>query len=207
MLVTYGVDATVFDVIDAHRPRSIGDQLTLVHQVHAGKRIAPATVVIRNIENPRASGHKMTIGLTLEIYERFVAGLEMATGILGSGPFAKAPIIGSLAYGHDADPGKAEEFAYQIRNGEHLSRNDPAYALRNFVINNDGNSSQFDRRSFTQAALRCFYGFHKGQKISVIKPEALDGSEILVEAIRFFKKFHGKPPVAPPTPPALPDQK
>lgn len=203
MLVTFDVNPDVFDVIDAHRPRSIGDQLTLVHKIHAGKRIAPAAVILRNIDHTRLAGSRMTVGLTLEIYEKFASGLEMACGVVGSGPFAKAPIIGALAYGYDADPVKTEEFARQVKSGERLTRLDPAYALRNYVINMDGSSAQLDRKTFTVAALRCLYGYHRGHKFGVIKPQALLGSEIHTEAIRYFKKFHGRSNGPRPTPPTL----
>lgn len=192
MLVTRDVDPAVFDVIDGQRPRSIGDQLTLVHKIHAGKRIAPAAVILRNLENSRLSGRRMSVGLTLEYYERFKAGLDFACAAIGSGPFAKAPILGALAFGYEADPEKAKIFAEQVRTGERLVRMDPAMALRNFVINQDGNSSQLDRKTFTLVALRCFYGFHKNEHFGVIKPNAILGSETINEAMRFFRKFHGK---------------
>lgn len=201
IMVTRGIDPSVFDVIDAHRPRKIGDQLQLIHDLPQGRRIAAAATVLVSIERDAGYGKRHPIGLVLEVYKRHRAGLEFALTAVQTGPFSKAPMVAPLALAHATDATKAATFAKQVRDGERLTKKDPAYSLRNFVINAAGMSSTLDRRVSSTVAMRCLHAFFEGEALSALKPNMLVDSETYAKARRYFlRPFKNSLPQAKGTP-------
>lgn len=188
MMVTTGIDPSVFDTIDAHRPRKVGDQLILFHGMPQGRRMAAAASIIHSIETDSVGGRRLPIGLVIEIHKRHKEGLDFATNAIMAGAFSKAPIIGALAYAFAKDGEKVAVFAKQLRDGERLTKNDPAYALRDLIIHNTGLSSNLDRRTAFTATIRCLHAFFEGERLSVVRKNQLLDSETYQRARRYFEK-------------------
>lgn len=192
MLVTTGIDPSSFDTIDAHRPRTVGDQLILFHGIPQGRRVAAMASVIHNIEMQAAGGIRIPVGLAMRIYKQNKAGMDFAVDAIQHGPFSKAPIVGVLAYGYPKAPEKVAAYTKQIRDGERLTKNDPAYVFREMLLNVNGLSSNLDRRTIHTAGLRCMHAFFEGEKLSVIRRNQLIDSETYEKAWKYFQRAHVK---------------
>lgn len=188
MMVTRGVGEAVFDTIDAHRPRLVGDQLNLVHGFTQGRRIAATAMVINNIEKDQSFGKKLPIGQTMDVYARHKKGIDFALAAIEKGPFSKAPIVAPIALAFRTSNVKATTFAEQVRDGENLKKGDPAHTLRHLIINANGLSSAFDRRAVVVAALRCLHAHFMGETIGVIRWNQLVDSETYAHMRTFFLK-------------------
>lgn len=188
MLVTHGLDPAVFDTIDAHRPRRVGDQLILTHGLPNGRRIAATATALHTIEEDCRFGKRLAVGFTMEIYKRHKAGIDFVLDTITSGPFSKAPMTGPIAFAYPTNKVKVALFAKQVRDGERLTKKDPAYALRALVINSaSGMSSTVDRRALVGLTLRCMHAFCEGQFFSSSRQMDPETYQL---ARKYFLKAH-----------------
>jgi hypothetical protein len=131
-----------FDAIDRGSTRGIGDQLYVRHGIKNANRVAAMCTTIATI-CLRSTSRKHTVGTTLEIYNIYKKAVDAIEGVFhGNKLFTNSKVAGALAFCYNAMPSELDDFILQLDTGENIKRGDPAYALRNALING-GHSTNF----------------------------------------------------------------
>lgn len=192
MNVTYNMDPEALANIDGAIARKVGDQFRLIDGITDGRRVGACSVTIRDIESCfDTKATKMTFDQSRTIYARHKQGIDWAISVFRTRKtFGAAPMAGAMAYGYPRDPVKANHFAQQVVTGEQLTRKDPAYSLRNFLIAQQSNRTD-DRMLLSIVTLRSFYAFCHGHELEVIKPALLGpDTEVFRKTLAYFRKGH-----------------
>lgn len=192
MEVTYNIDPDAIANIDGNILRKTGDQFGLVDGLTNGKRIAATCMVIRNIaSNFEYDNAKMTFDQAREIYATYRTGVDWVCSAFGSRrTFGASPMTGAMAYAYPKAPVKANEFTKQVIDGEQLSKKDPAYTLRNYMLLNKFGSSS-ERRILTIVTLRAFFAYCHDHQLEVIKPALLTlESPTVAKTLQYFHRFY-----------------
>jgi hypothetical protein len=192
MNVTRNMDPDALANIDGAIGRKVGDQFNLVDGHTDGRRLAATVSVIRDIESAfESKSTKLTFDGARSIYARHKGGVDWALSVFRSRKtFGAAPMTGAMAYAFPRDPGKAARFAEQVIGGEQLTRKDPAYTLRNFLLTTSGGRAN-ERMLLSIITLRAFYAFAHNHELEVIKP-ALQGPETpaFQKTLAYFRRGH-----------------
>lgn len=131
-----GGGAKVIDVIDAGRPRGVGQQLQLRHGVYNGNMYAAIT---RTLMHLCAQTEKMHVGkfsvanslVVADIYEK-----EITHCFEHRSPdkiVRNAPVMAAAAFAMKAFPTQIEDFYARLTLGENLRREDPAHTCRRWL--------------------------------------------------------------------------
>ncbi len=205
MLVTHGVDPSALGNIDGQRIRSIADNLGLVYGVSAAKLITSRCAAIRVLEAYPETSHtgfsnKSSIAQVRDLFARYAEGLTWSTAVMPARfNVGQAPVAGALAYCYRTNPAKVEAFAIQVRDGENLTKSDPAYALRTFLEAQATSGTNVVRYTNLLATIRALYAYMNGEKLTVLKaatfldPTATKRDSTIDAAMKFFAKVYRSP--------------
>jgi hypothetical protein len=196
--------------IDRVRPRSVSDQMQLLFHVAQAKKVAAFCSVLSALEQKRDVGYNEILSLerTLEIRKRHESSLAWYFALLGGGRtslhrklMARAPVAGALIYAYPTDSAKIDFFAKQVRDGESLTRTDPAYALRLFLEQSADPTrptlaANAGRQMVACVALRAIVACLHGERITSLRPGAL-GAPFYRDACKALAKAQDTPPELP----------
>lgn len=138
LLVVTGLDPKAMMYIDAHAKRTTGDMLKIVLDRNITNREASIVNSHLKIGENGTSEFVFNKGRPspqdivdfMDHNKEFLSLLTSAGGsMLRSGAYCAL-----LHYGFQYDKDRAVELAAKINTGEHLSRNDPAYKMREMVL-------------------------------------------------------------------------
>lgn len=173
-ILATGLEDESIMYVDQNLRRSGSDMLKLV----LDKKITPRIVAIANFSLKLIDGdngfHHDARKINLEdlaavIDEDYeiISSICSAAGMLAKAGTACAIYHYAVRYGHE----NAIQFAKQVGTGEELSRNDPAFKLRNRLITTktSGGVAQIDDYKF---ALTACIAHRDGRKLEVLKPTA-----------------------------------
>lgn len=130
MMVVFDLQADYTAPIDQGRGRKVGEIVGLdtrtVAIVTALHRLQTATVSFKAT---------LSVSEVRDCYEANVDVVSSVLSICGNGGrrAVRSPIAGAVAYAWPINPEVCENFLVQVRDGEMIGRNDPAFALRNWV--------------------------------------------------------------------------
>lgn len=194
MMVSYNVSEASLGVIDIGKARTVGQTWDLLQgEVKNGRVLVSRASVIQRLAARSANKAKFLYADAQSAFNAYKDGLLWS---LKAMPGAKggdtAAVSGALAFAYPVDPDKVNTFAIQVRTGEMLTKNDPAYALRRLLSEHpsSGNKAQ---QLVSYATVRSVYAYIRGESLQVLKPNMLLGqgegmATVVEEAIRFFEK-------------------
>lgn len=178
LLLVCGLSDDVRLVVDQQAKRSMRDILHFAFD-HRVSHIAPAiaTVLLRNIE--KKPSQDITPSVVLECIEKYLDEIEYVVSLPKSKNFFAAPFLAGFIYSlwdlgqhieKEAIEKRISFFMNQVETGEMLTKTDPAFHLRNYLVstkkNSGGHSIQTERFAKT---LKAFYAFVEGKKMGVLR--------------------------------------
>lgn len=164
-----GIEVNAMDVIDAGKPRSVGDQLHLVHGVVGGNQVAAALNVIAEFATGRLSSLSTPQAVAImEIYGKHIDIIRELIGVLK--PARKGPVVGAMAFARASHPKEIDEFATMVGHGENLKRGQPAFTFREWLIKGvTGKAQSSVRRYVGESAFNAAYNHIHNNTLVMIK--------------------------------------
>lgn len=188
---------SLFDATDFGKPRSLGFTLQSVHGIRNGMRTAAAIASIGCI----CARFRPSImsDQAVDIYRIFKVEIETMNDLIGAHrSMQKGHIVGSLAFALKTGDPKATEFCHQVITGENISRNTPAYTLRQAILD-------FTKKTKTGTYIPniilwcagCLMAHLQGRSMSTVKSAygPLDEMcELLPKEVASVRSILGNPP-------------
>ncbi len=199
-MVTHGLDPAALANIDGGKVRKVSENLGLIYGVKFSHLVTSRALLIHGLERQPFGANdfndRLTVAQVRDVYARHTAALDWSTATLPNGSqWGAAGVAGALAWAWKTNPVAVNAFAVQVRDGENLTKSDPAYTLRAFILTTRVNST--NRYTIMLATIRALYAAVRGQPLRVLKtslmlaPSAESRESTIDEAIRFFSAAHG----------------
>lgn len=175
--VTRGIPETVagnpeiftMDVIDAGRPRSVADMLSLNHQVKNSCLVASTC---RNIASLCAGGDRVsnTMGITMAIMSIYQAEIEaVITATSGFRPLRRAAVIAPIVLAAKIDLAKTVAFSLTLSNGEEVKKGMPVLALRNHLVSHPTPREFYGELICAEWVANALFAHFAGEKLTLIR--------------------------------------
>lgn len=133
MLVSEGVVAEAFSVIDTGEKRQIGDELSARYGIKSAHRIC--AIINKVAFLCLTDTYRATIGSSLNMYYLLKESIDNILSVApDKGVAKKSSVTGTLVLCHTVYPDEIKIFSEQVALGEALQRNDPAFVLRDFLF-------------------------------------------------------------------------
>lgn len=187
VLVFYGMSEEAREAVDKGRSRTVSDEL----RMFAG--LANASTVVAYVKfcarlYAGTGGSKIifpTRTMFEEWYGCFKDGVDMAVAHLGTSgaanPFRRAPVAGSFAFAHKANPEKVQALAQRLKDGTGLEKNEPMWALRRALL--ESTRAEADTASVTsRKVLRAIHMALRGESAANIQDSE--------KGITYFRKSY-----------------
>lgn len=184
MSVTRGLSTAAQEVVDAQKPRSVADQLSLIDGLPSANKYAGACRVIAEIDQGRQVD-KYTLNGIREILAKHRQNIADIRKQMHGTEFDSVVVVGPLAYALAADRSRIMQLATQISGGEGLKRTDPGYQVREYIMRNGCR----DRRAIIGVVLRGAYAHLHNEPIDHLKAAMLvdPTSPIMRKITEFFR--------------------
>ena len=184
LAVTRGLSSAAQEVVDAQKPRSVSDQLSLIDGLPSANKYAGACRVIAEIDKGRQLD-KYTLNDIRVILGKHKQDIADIRKQMHGTEFDSVVVVGPLAYALAADRAKVLELTTQISRGEGLKRTDAGYQIREHVLRNGCR----DRRAVIGVMLRGAYAHLHGEKIDHLKVAFLADltSPLMRKVVEFFR--------------------
>ncbi len=175
-----GLLLKTMDVIDRGRKRDIGQQLYLSHGYHNGPLKAKCANTIAYIA---ADGVRVALNTpkTLYILEKlnFDKSIDAIANCTINGRQRTAMVIGTLAFYHKQNPGRAIEFAQGLFRMEELKRGHPVLALIRYLQSHHQGTG-LQRLATIKTICGCLRAFESNEELTEAKPiqEAFDWLQV-----------------------------
>jgi hypothetical protein len=128
MLVVRVSDITIHDSIDR------GGVRTVAFVTGLDRNITSACSALRMLEYGYQTNAQVTPGETQEIYEHHKDAFDvLGKSLPAKKNWAPAGVYAACIWGFPINSTKTQQFLHQVQTGELIQRNDPAYALREWL--------------------------------------------------------------------------
>lgn len=170
LLVVTGLSEDSQIYVDQHVKRSNTDMLQIV----MNKSVSTNVTAIANYSLRLREGDSFTFRTekpSLDTLVDYIAEHgELLDLIFSScGKRVRAPIACAVFhYAQKYNVDKAVEFALQLRDGENISRTDPAYRLRDYIGNHTEGGNTASTRHYSYAVTACI-AHAQGKQLSILK--------------------------------------
>jgi hypothetical protein len=170
MLITRGVPSNgsekhrgmfAIDAVDRGRTRAVGQQLQLRHGWENGNLAASAcnTILTLVCHSTGVTAGRSDTGKALQVIASFGSELRFCMENRSTLPGLRiGPVIGSFAFAMRVFPEDVKEAYLRFVSGVDMKRDDPMYALRNFLLKRagatNGNTYLYTSRAVLQALKR-----------------------------------------------------
>jgi hypothetical protein len=190
------------DNIDRVKPRSIADQLQLIDHIPNASQVAAWAGVVMDLEEVGIGHKSMTLEQARAIRLRHLPAMEWLQTVVFGGNVAgrkrirKAAVGGVFVYCYPTAPDRLDLFAKQVRDGENLTRSDPAYALRAYLEKVEqakaGTETRAAKHEITVLTLRAVLAFIKGEQLTTLRAATILGGSFYRDACKYFARAHQK---------------
>ena len=160
MLVTRGVALEVTGPIDIGRKRE-----TSFLMGRSGKWVAAVTELGR-LATAMLGSAKATPAWISEIYAAHKESMNAVFPLFNTNSKTPSSVIAACAYAYLLNPDKVLSFVVQVRDGELLTRGDPAFGLRNWLVSHRGRLGSAHEVTF--ATLNCIAHEMKKSKLASV---------------------------------------
>lgn len=172
ILVVHGLKDKSQIYVDQHAKRSLADVLRLaLDKTVSTKMTAILNFMIRLKEvkgNFEMRGAKITPDEALDYMSENTEELALLTMACGQ-KMRTAACAAIFSFADKYDTNIAYQFANQVRDGEHLSKTDPAYKLRKYLDDYPGTDSNQMMETYKNAVSACI-AFAQGKKLESLRP-------------------------------------
>lgn len=166
--------------------RTVADRLRMEGGINNNNAAALTAVIAWLI-----SGTKVALR-TLDLYNEWTAAAE------GGHKFAlehlikvrfmrNATVAGAFAFAYKADPEAVAKFAFRVRDGEGLTRTEPAFALREFLMLQAGGHKRPFKQTQTDVAYKVLNAIY-----ACLHKQTRQKLAVNVEAYEFFRSFYSR---------------
>ncbi len=156
------------DLIDVGGKRSVADSLHLSHGVHNANVVSGVANAIVQICAP--STRTSSVGLALAVLRIYGPSIHTAIQLVGNfKPAKKSPIIATIAFAMQIDPNAVSLFACQISRGEDIRVGDPAFCLREYMINRGLQTGRLASQFAIECVANSIYNAIHGNQIKLLK--------------------------------------
>jgi hypothetical protein len=169
MPVARGAKKETMAVIDIGAKRTTADYMHLHHGIKNATRVCGSVNIIYfiafNFQSFTVQPHIAKIGI-----DYFYEQIREIIVINGNFSVGKNSLItGALAFAAKTNP-RIIEFVKQFATGENLKAGDPAFVMRNWVINGNAlQSSNPSRKTTLECIFNCLMAFMKGKTMGKMK--------------------------------------
>lgn len=171
--VASGLDHDAFDTIDQGRKRTTGD----VFARQGYKHYITLASAARNLwkyqngyQNKTGQFRPDMANQLLEEHPALHAAVERACNLSAKQGLIHGGILSFLVYATSCvDEAGSEKFWSQVMTGEGLTKNMPAYWLRERLINNRGAVAKLDGDTIVALSIKAWNSFRAGKPLKVLK--------------------------------------
>jgi hypothetical protein len=161
-------DLFTFDAIDQGVKRNIGEQLHVRHNVANANQVAAGAKKIVHLCT--AKNPVMSVANTLAVIKYYEKELQDAISMLrGTRALLRAPVVGAAAFCLRVGGAPVRSFVELCGTGENIGRGNPAFAFRNYALNNYVHGGGV-RGQMESAFCVCAMHAMLGNEIKLIKP-------------------------------------
>lgn len=160
--VQNGVLLSTMDTVDAHKPRSVADHLSINHGLdNSALQVATARMVVDivcgytgRITTPQAVK-------ILTVYGKAIQHVVELSQMLPR--LRSAPILGAFAFAYTTHPAQVDSFVMAFYSGADLKTGSPVLTLRNHMLHQPNTSRNSTTRSrVSEIALNALYQYVTG---------------------------------------------
>jgi hypothetical protein len=172
LLIVTGLDEKARVYVDQHAKRSAGDMLKIILNKQITNRMAAVLTFHQLLKEEKDGFYKNARRVHLdELVDDMTSHAEYLTELVNaSGTKARAGVMCALFhYGLKFDPDRALQLAEQIRLGEGLRRDDPAYRLREYITSNKSAGLRASLEDYKMAVTACLADA-LGEPLKVFRP-------------------------------------
>lgn len=199
----FGVEEDARPTMNDSRRQSMGDNFVMFHNVSRGAKFAAIIRMFAFLKNGK-SPNLMSYYDAVEFYNTHKNSIDWAHNtFISSDAFNNAVIAGAFAYAYhcsnDANKDLIISFAEMVRNGENLTKDSPAYSLRDCIINaGTGSKNRNSTANFETNATRYRFALKVLRAIQAyLSNETLSSSRKLYSTTTGLLYFSKNNPVPP----------
>lgn len=167
-LLVYGLDPEVFDTIDSGAVRSAGDTLSVAGEKN-GRKLGAALVVADELLAGKTDFIRPIKVSNAEILKMLDRHADIRNSLKWGDALSRlAPPSISIALHYifsKSHPEKANEFFRLVATGENLEVHNPAYALRQRLIENATAKGKISRRYMAALFIKAWKSWRAGSKL------------------------------------------
>lgn len=176
VLVVHGVNPAAFSTIDTGRPRTMAD-LTRIKGLAHGALLASAATLATSYSNRTSNlltpvtrmKHPKDEVLVKAATDNLLQGICVKTGAMFKRIF---PVPSSIAFAYwvaaKHNRGEADAFFERVSSGENLGVSDPAFTLREKLIQMKASRGSVNRDDVIYYILRAFRAHLRGEKLKTL---------------------------------------
>ena len=171
-LLVNGLDPAVFDTIDGGAKRSAGDTLSVAGEKN-GRNLAAALVVADDLMTGKTDFFRLIKVSNAEILNMLDRHPDIRKSVKwGKSLCRLAPFSVSVALHYifsRSAPEKADEFFHAVATGESLEIHNPAYLLRQRLIDNATAKGKITRRYTAALFVKAWNSWRAGGKLKYLR--------------------------------------
>lgn len=171
-LMVSGLDPDVFDTIDSGAKRSAGDTLAVAGEKN-GRNLASALVVANSILSGKTDFTRTIKASNAEILNLLDRHPEIRKSVKWGNSLGRlTPPSVSIAMHYifsRVSQEKADEFFHMVATGEQLDIHDPAYLLRQRLIDNATAKGKLTRRYIAALFIKAWNSWRAGTKLKFLR--------------------------------------